>query len=238
MDYATFARTARALTRQSSSTFTDIVMVDFVNLAKGLMEGDIVNADEGNLEMTAYTNLVANQRVYELPSDLVNRIVKVEIKLDGTNWKKMYEIDFNTVKYPISSESDITSNASDNPITYSLYRGSIYLWSASSITTVSQGLRLYYSISPHTWTTSDLSSIVDIAIDPTTTDVGLPGEFHPVLLYMVTRMFKLSRDIPIELTTEEQSVESMFAQALNSYRNANRDRIMTGELPVDYGYNY
>lgn len=238
MNYVTFARTARTLTRQNSTTFTDQMMVDFVNLSKAEIEGDIVNADEGFLEMTAYTDMVAGQRVYELPSDILNRIVKLEIKLDGTNWRRAREIDFNLVEYSTATESDIASNSSDSPVTYSIFRGALYIWSATAITAVSQGLRLYYNVSPHEWTTSDLSLTTDISIDPTTTDVGLPQEFHPILLYKVTRMFKLTRDKPIELNTEEQNVMELFRMALSNYQNANRDRIMVGQIPPDYGYNY
>lgn len=238
MNYVTFARTARTLTRQNSTTFTDQMLVDFVNLAKAEIEGDIVNADEGFLEMTAYTDMVAGQRVYELPSDILNRIVKLEIKLDGTNYLRAREIDFNLVEYSTATESDIAQNSSDSPVTYSIFRGALYIWSATAIATVSQGLRLYYNVSPHEWATTDLTSVVDISIDPTTTDVGMPGEFHPILLYKVTRMFKLTRDIPLELNTEEQNVMTMFATALSNYQNANRDRIMVGQIPVDYGYNY
>lgn len=238
MNYVTFARTARTLTRQNSSTFTDLVMVDFVNLAKAEIEGDIVNADEGYLEMTAHTDMVAGQRVYELPSDILNRIVKLEIKLDGTNWRRAREIDFNLIEYPTATEADIASNGSDSPVTYSIFRGALYIWSATAIATVSQGLRLYYNVSPHEWTTADLTSVVDISIDPTTTDVGMPQEFHPILLYKVTRMFKLTRDNPIELNTEEINIMDMFRMALSNYQNANRDRIMVGQIPQDYGYNY
>lgn len=238
MNYVTFARTARTLTRQNSTTFTDQMLVDFVNLSKAEIEGDIVNADEGFLEMTAYTDMVAGQRVYELPSDLLNRIVKLEIKLNGTNYLRAREIDFNLVEYSTATEADIAQNSSDSPVTYSIYRGSLYIWSATAMTAVSQGLRLYYNVSPHEWTTTDLVSVVDISIDPTTTDVGMPQEFHPILLYKVTRMFKLTRDIPLELNTEEQNVMNMFATALSNYQNANRDRIMVGQIPVDYGYNY
>jgi len=101
-------------------------------------------------------------------------------------------------------------------------------------------LMLYYNVSSHTWTTADLSKPVDISIDPTPTSVGLPAEFHSLLLYMVTRKFKLTRDNPITLDSEEQtqSLEYALEMSLANYQNANRDRIEQGETPADYGYDY
>lgn len=240
MDFVTFARTARSLTRQNSTTFPDQLMVDFVNLAKSEIEGRIVSADGGYLEMTAYADMVAGQRVYELPSDILNRVVKVEVKMDGENYYPMNEIDFNMIRFPISDEAAIMSYSSAYPVRYSLYRGSLYIWSGITIPAVSQGLMLYYNVSSHDWVTGDLSQPVDISIDPTPTSVGLPTEFHPVLLYMLTRKFKLTRDNPIALDAEEQTLalQAMLDDALANYQNANRDRIEQGELPLDLGYDY
>lgn len=241
MDYVTFKNNARRLTNtytSGTSQFTDGMIVDFANLAIDELSGNIVRADESAMMMTSYTDLVANQRAYELPSDMANRIVKLEIKLDGTNWTKAEEVDFNEIDTPISSEADIIANSTNNPVRYSLYRSSIYIWSSSAISAVSQGLRLYYNVKPHRWTTTDLSSTNDISLDYSATDVGFPEEFHPVLLYKVTKLYKVSRDKPIPLNEYEQSIDKMLAGSLANYKNSNRDRKQKGVLPVDYGYNY
>lgn len=242
MNYVTFTRNARTLTRtqpsSGSSIFTDQMIVDFVNLSIEELAGDIVKADESALQMTAYTNLVADQRVYELPSNMLNRMVKLEIKLNGTNWSKAEEVDFNRIDTPVTTETDIRANFNDDPVLFSLYRQSFNIWSGSPIISVSQGLRLYYNINPHTWVTGDLVSTNDISLDLTATDVGFPSEFHPVLLYKVTRRYKTSRDKPIPLDYEEQNIDLLFQQALSNYRNANRDRKTAGAFPKDYGYSY
>lgn len=245
MDYASFCSSLRTLTRTNSTTLTNQEIVDTVNMRKPKMERKIVRVgDNKALGRTAYTDLVANQRMYVLPTNMI-RMYKIEMNFGtyaSSRWAPLTEIDFNLVNTPITTEQDIRNYFSDSDPMFAFYRNAFNIYTGSAITDVSQGLRLYYCIYSHKWVTGDLSSEVDISIDTTSTDVGFPEEFHDVLLYDCSKYIKQNRDKPLALIEEEENLNKpggLFEDALTIYMQANRDRKVAGEVPTNnYGYNY
>jgi len=241
MDYATFTSSLRTLTRTTSTTLTDAEVVSTVNLLKPILERKIVRVGDGRaLGRTSYTDLVAGQRQYEFPTNFI-RMYKLEINISGTQWGLVDEIDFNVVDTPISTENDITSYFSDSDPKFAMYRNAFNIYTGSTLTDVSQGLRLYYAIYSHKWVTGDLSSTNDISLDVTSTDVGFPEEFHEVLMYKCSKFIKQNRDKPLELVDEEKYLDlpgGLFEDSLATYMQANRDRKVEGILPDTFNYGY
>lgn len=209
-------------------------MVDIVNAIIEDIVPDIVKADEQAFQMVSTRDLVADQRQYELPTDVAKRIFRVEIKFNGS-WVIADEVDHNMIEQPIADETQFAQLFSDTPVRYSLFRNCINIYTGSDIENVTGGLRLYYSVYPYSWSTSDLASSVDISVDPTVVSVGIPREFHSVLLTMTTKAWKEEKQQPLPLSLAEQQVDIAFREALRVYKGRNRDRVVVPVFPDDSG---
>jgi hypothetical protein len=91
----------------------------------------------------AYANLVANQREYTFPTDIL-KIKRIDLKLDGTNWVTARWVDESEISTPISSETDITENFSNEEPYVSLFDKSIFIFSGT-ITSVTAGIKIWYN---------------------------------------------------------------------------------------------
>lgn len=121
-------------------------------------------------------NLVANQREYIFPSDLL-RILRIEAKLDGTNFTVLNQIDPRIVPSVIGSETDITnrfSNSSGGAFfdasdrSFNIYSG--------TITSVTDGLKLWYEED-----IAELSADSDVPV--------LEPAFHSVLSLYASKIW-------------------------------------------------
>lgn len=88
-------------------------------------------------------NLVANQREYPFPTDLL-KIKRVDLKLDGTNWKPTTWVDESEISGSIASESDVTEKFNNSNPSVSILENSIFIWSGT-ITAVTAGFKLWYN---------------------------------------------------------------------------------------------
>lgn len=92
---------------------------------------------------TATTNLVANQREYIFPSNLLT-IKKVQLKLDGTNWKDATFFDPQETGAPIASETNITDKFSNDSPVIDIGDRSMFIYSGT-ITDVTAGIKIWYT---------------------------------------------------------------------------------------------
>ena len=183
--------------------------------------------------------LSANQREYPLHSDLLSRIKRVEAKLDGTNFIKLYEFDLPQHTYPISTEEDITAhfgNEEGNAF-FDIMRNSIWIYSGT-ITNVTAGLKIWLNT-----IVADITSMVateDMSIDPSTTTHGIPRALHKVLADGIVMEWKQSREKPIPLSDLEQVWDLEVSRAVSSLKRANYDRDVLGLIPNagNYGQDY
>lgn len=191
---------------------------------------DIIKADEDILLIPQYTSLVADQRDYAFPSDILSRIKRIEAKLDGTNWLKLDEIDLTSINAPVSTEANITYYFSnlDGGCFYDLLRKSIYLYSGT-ITSVTDGLRLWCN----TWPTAvtDLTGTTEMNVDPSTTTHGIPRAMHEIWARGVVIDYKQSREKPIPLNEREVMYDKDKASAIATLKHGNLDRDVIGNLP-------
>lgn len=198
---------------------------------------DIIDTDEDILLIPQYTDLVANQREYPLPQDMLSSIKRIEAKLDGTNYIKLTELDINAIKGTVLSETLITQNFSNEEYGafYDLSRKSIYIYSGS-ITSVTSGLRVWTNTWPSVIT--DLTSTTDMSIDPSSTLHGMPKELHEIWARGVIIDYKSGKDTPIPLTELELSYKVDKRTALDALKPQNRNREVILSVPVNDGSQY
>lgn len=232
-----FAYHVRDQTRTDSVTFTDALIMRYMKIRQTELAQDILKVDEDILLIPQVTDLVADQRDYPQPQDLLSRIKRVEAMLDGTNYIPLTEIDITQIGVAISSETDITdvfnnlqySKAVNSAgARYDLIRKSLYIYSGT-ITAVTSGLKVWVN----TWPTqiSDLTATDDMSQDPSTTTHGIPRSLHEIWARGVIIFFKDSRDKPIPLTERELKYDIDKKSAIVTLRHGNLDREVIGDLP-------
>jgi hypothetical protein len=230
MTPAEFATHVRFMTRTNSTTFTDAEILALMKIRQDEIAKEIIDADEDILLIPQYTSLVANQREYSLPNDMLASIKRVEAKLDGTNYIKLRELDIVSLTHSILTESDITENFSNEEdcAFFDLTRKALYIYSGT-ITSVTDGLRVWCN----TWagTVANLTDTTDMSNDPSTTSHGIPRELHEIWARGVIIDWKSSRENPIPLSEKELSYKLDKIAAINSLKPQNRERDVIGSLP-------
>lgn len=197
----------------------------------------ILKTDEDILLIPQTTNLVANQRDYSFPADILSRIKRVEAKLDGTNYIKLTELDITQLGYSVGTETNITSRYSnlDGEAYFDILRKSIYIYSGT-ITSVTDGLKLWCNTYPTAVT--DLTGTIELSVDPTTTTHGIPRSFHEIWARGVIIDYKQSKEKPIALNEREILYEKDLAKAVITLKHGNLDREVIAEVPYNDGQEY
>jgi hypothetical protein len=231
----------RYMTRTNSTTFIDADILALMKIRQDEIAKAILKTDDDILLIPQTTSLVANQREYAFPEDILLKIKRVEAKLNGTDWVKLSQKDITEFTWAIT-ETNITDHFSnyDGYAFYDLSRKAIYLLSGT-VSVAADGLKIWVNTYPTA--ISDLSSNQDMSVDPTTTTHGIPREMHEIWARGVIIDYKGSREKPIPLTEKELKYETDKIEAINSLCNQDMDKEITGKLPPsstrgDNGYNY
>ena len=243
-----FATYVRLMTKTNSSTFTDAEILALMKVRQSEIAEAVLEADEDILLLPQYTSLVADQRDYDYPNDIIARIKRVEAKLDGTNWITLHEIDLGDISSPIATEADIVANfnnqqvgqSNPNGARFDIIRKSLVIYSGTIID-VASGLRIYCDTYPTAIT--DLTSTTDMSQDPSATTHGVPIPLHRVWAKGVIIDYKSSRPKPIPLTETEKKYEYDLNKAIKTLKHGNLDREVIGDLPSSYdiannGFDY
>lgn len=235
----------RFKTRTTTTTFPDSQMLPLVKfrqdeLARKLMKA--LNTDEDIFLTPQYANLVASsvsditKRSYSFPSDILSRIKRVEAKLDGTNFIKLYPMDLNEYA-DVHDETVITNNfnnyqystSNQSGARYDVLRKSLFIYSGT-LTAVTNGLKLWCFDYP-TLITDLTDNTDDIEDDPSTTEHGFPRELHELLARGVIIDWKESREKPIALSEREQNYDKDVKAAIDTLKNGDEGREIIAQLP-------
>lgn len=230
MTPAQLAEYVRLRTRTNSTTFTDADMLILLNVVKENICQRALEVDEDIFELPTYMNLVADQREYPLHSNLLSRISRVEAALDGTNYIKLFEFDLTELDEPVTGETNITNNFSNNEgdAFFDIMRKSIWIYSGT-ITAVTNGLRIWLNTYPANVASMGLTT--DMSVDPSTTTHGVPRELHKSIAEGIIIEWKSSREKPIPLTEREQKFEYDLEKSIQTLKKANYDREVLGAVP-------
>jgi hypothetical protein len=237
MTTTALAALIRLRTRTNSTTLTNADLLILANAIKEKIVLRALETDEDIFLVPTYLNLVLSQREYPMHSSILSRIKRVEAKLDGTNWIKLNEFDLTSHQQPVTPESNITYNFSNEEghAQYDIMRKSIFLYSGT-ITSVTSGLRIWVN----TWPADFISMVgtTDMSVDPTTTTHGFPKELHGILATGIVIDWKGSREKPLPLNEQEQNYDKDVERAIQSLKKGNYDREVTGKIPDNDGSQY
>jgi hypothetical protein len=237
MTPANFASYIRLKTKTNATTFPDADILAYANIIKDDIAKEVTKANEDYFGMKFLRNLIAGQRGYSFPSDVLNQIKYLQAKLDGIKQKVLFQFDVNTYKRP-TNESEILANWSGKDAEFDIYGSSLYIYSDAAIIDVANGLELWAIIYPE-----DLASLAgtnDMSVPSTTTSFGMPRQLHYVWATKVIIEYKNSKEKPIPLTEKEANVEADQTLAINALKgqDLNRSIIATVSDSSNNGYDY
>lgn len=236
MNNAKFAILVRYYTKTNSTTFTDADILVLANIFKddiSALIGTEVGEDYFGLRMD--THLVAGQREYPLPSEIMGRFKYLQAKLDGTNWERLNETDLSVYGKPIE-ESDIQEQYADKDPEYDIWDQSIYILSGDAIIDVNYGLKIWAIIYPAD--IANLTSTTDLSTNPDEYTHGFPKQFHELLARRVSIAYKSSKDKPIPLSEKERQYEFDLKKAISDLKDTNLDRSVEPRIPFYDGSKY
>jgi hypothetical protein len=235
MTFVQFASLIRKYTRSNSTTFSDADILQYANIFKDDIAGQIVDeCGEDVFGMRFYRDLVVSQREYDMPDELV-KIKILQAKLDGTNWEKIAETDVNTYG-KTTDDATIKAQYADKAPQFELFDNSLFLFTEDDIIAVDDGLELWALIYPADFTSLSLTD--DMSVPPDDYKHGFPRPFHELLARRVSIAFKSSKDRPIPLSEKEKLYEVDMEQAISSFKNRNIDRSVVPSVPENDGSSY
>lgn len=231
-----FAALIRYYTKTNATTFTDADILVLANIFKDDICAQVAKeVGEDYFGLRFERNLIAGQREYDLPNELMGRIKYVQAKLDGTNWEKLNETDLSTYGKSMD-ESTIQLEYSERDPEFDFWDQGLYILSGDAIIAVTNGLKLWAIIYPAD--IANLSGTDDMSVNPDDYSHGIPKPFHELLARRVSIAYKSSKDKPIPLSEKEQLYEVDLAQAIQNLKDQNLDRSVLPSVPYDDGSDY
>jgi hypothetical protein len=226
--------------KTNDTTFPQATKLPIVNMFVKDISSRIVEKNAGYFIVPTTFDLVADQREYGWPDDLLNRMHKLEIKFSSTTSRFPAK---NLKDYHGSeTESEIVKNFTndENGFAYVIRRRAIYILSGT-ITAVIGGGRLWYHAYPADL--ADLAGATDMSVDPSTTTFGFPRQFHELLARRVTMEYKGSLPKPLPLNELERNYEIDLERQLQAISRPDNSAEIIGDSPSavetgDFGWNY
>jgi hypothetical protein len=214
-------------------------MIDVANMVLDDLYGAISWKNLGYFGDFKQLDLTGSIRIYTLPSDILNKINKIDVYL-SSDWLPL------TIKqmsdYPdfIFTEKWITENFSNQKPVGFIHGGNLYILSGT-VAAASPGVRLWYLDFPDP--ASSMDGTVELAILKTvntpeggTTAIGLPRQFHRLLANAIIIDYKEANEIP--LVGRELLYDQDLAKKLSELSPLNTDEEIVAEIPYDTGDSY
>ena len=236
MIFTQFATLVRYYTKTNSTTFTDADILTLANIFKDDIAGLIgKEVGEDYFGLRFERDLIAGQREYDLPAELMSRMKYLQAKLDGTKWLRLNEVDI-TDKGKAMDEDSIQATYSDDAPQFDLWDQGIFILSGSAIKDVENGLKLWAIIFPADFTS--LTSTEEMSTNPDDYSHGFPRQFHELLARRISIAYKSSKDRPIPLSEKEKLYEVDLKVQIDTMKDANLDRDTVEKAPYNDGSQY
>lgn len=226
----------RKKTRTNSTTFTDADMLVDVNIFKDEISSLITLRNQMYFAVPATDSLVPDQREYAFPSDMLNSMLKAEIKFTSSESRKP----LNSLKEYKGSETEteIVGQFSNDKPFYVIRRKALFILSGT-IVAVTAGIRIWYLQYPSNL--SDLTGSTDLSVDPSTTTAGFPRQFHELLARRVSMEYKDRNNV--KFSTMEKNYERDLEKQMEAISQIDLSQDMQGddlssEETGDNGFNY
>jgi len=224
----------------------------YTNAAKAIVARAIVNRVNSTVDyfsMTQLADLVADQREYPFPDDILKNTKIVEAYI-GSEWRRLYPMDLSSYRLsgsggdkPWTGESPeenfsgattdtdtIEDNFSDTYPKYDSDGRSIVIYS-ESVDTVTGGLKLRGSIMPKDYIDADWATTVEMQVRPDTLTAAMPVQSHDIMLMKAVIDYKEIKGIP--LTQFELTYNQQLADMLTSLSDTNEDESIEATVERD-----
>lgn len=228
-----FAKYIRYKTKTNSTTFPDDDILTIANIIKDDIAKEILKANEDYFGMKALRNLVAGQRGYAFPSDMLSQIKYLQVTLDGVKQQEIEQFDVTSYKRP-TDENDIQKHWQGKKPEFDVYGGSLYIYSDSAIIDVTNGLELWYTVYPQDL--ANLTDTTDMSVPYNTISFGMPRQFHKVWATMVIADWKNSKEKPLPLSDSEAKADVDLQLAVNSLKGLDLNRSIVATVS-DHSHN-
>ena len=230
----------RFYTKTTSNTFLDSDLLLFANSVKDELASLIAERDiKGNYFIVPSTdNLVADQREYAWPDDVLNSIYSIEASFTTAtplSYVLCHPDDFRRLGIG-RTEANVTANYSNDEPRYEMQRRSIYLL-CGTIIAVTNGLRIKYRAYPADLA-DNMVGTTSLALDPTTTTFGMPLNFHELWARRISIQWKGSKPKPIPLSPLEKNYEIDLERQLSAISGNDMSGENIATIPRDTGENY
>lgn len=225
-----FAKYIRYKTKTNATTFPDADILTLANVIKDDIAKEVIKANEDYFGMKLLRNLIAGQRGYAFPSDLLSQIKYLQVTLDGIKQQEIEQFDVTSYKRP-TDEADIILNWQGRKPQFDVFGGSLYIYSDSAIIDVTNGLELWAIIYPQDL--ANLTDTNDMSVPYNTTSFGMPRQLHKVWATMVIADWKNSKEKPLPLSDTEQRVDVDLALAINSLKGLDLNRSIVATVSDD-----
>jgi len=238
MTGAALAALIRRKTGTNSTTYTDANILIDINLMKDEIAAKIAASKEEAFNVTTNDDLVADQRLYPYEVDVMNQLIRLELKFSDTgDYTLAVPIKLNRVRIPMQESLIITYYDNESP-RYFIRGKHIYILSAAIVDTT-DGIQWVYRAFP-----VDLANITgatDLSIDTSAILLGMPREFHELWARRVAIEYKGENNLP--LSKKEADYELDLQLAIDDFDVPNADEEIIGDLPGassrgDDGYEY
>ena len=256
MKFVYYASFFRSQTKTNTTSFPDADLTLYSNIAKDFLAEEIVQLVEDYFELTLTTDIVADQREYSFPVDMLKNMKMVELKLDGTNWKRCKEFDLNSYRQDQSSvvkpynmldttqsfagattdEATIQDTFTDESPQFDIDGEAIFIYTKTAPTAVTGGIKLRATIYPKDYADASWVLTDDMSTRLSTTTTAMPRASHEVLARKTIILFKEANQIPLD--PFDLNFESELKRMENKLKSPNLDRTITPRVPRDTGFNY
>lgn len=231
-----FKDLVREYTYTDENSFSDARILLYMNAGKNKMCRQVVRHSKDYFTTPHTTDLIAGQREYNLPPEMLTGIQRVGIQfVEGGKYIIATERSPHVDNIPLD-EATIQAHFTDGKPGYYVLRRALYLLTASPIIDMPNGLQVYAPIFPPNF--SNLSVTVDMAADLSDVSVGFPEPLHELLARYVSIAYKNNRTRPIPLTEEEKVYGSDLDEAIAQLASINQKEKLTVRLPYNAGFQY
>jgi len=232
-----YAAYIREQTKTNSTTLSDARIVTLTNPIKDEMAGEVIKINEDYFGIFMYRNIVADQRNYAFPTDLLSQMKYIEAKLDGTEWEKLTEVEVQS-KGIVTDETSIQSYFSSRKPSFEIFGGELIIYHGAAVINVTNGLKLWAIIYPADISTAMLAGTTDLSVAPSATSFGFPRQLHKLLADKVVITWKESQPKPIRLSREELLWPQRMQSAMEAISHMNLDRPHEATVPYNDGSDY
>lgn len=220
-------------TNDSTSSFTAAQRLASINKYYHKTQTMILQSSDGwqydDTNKTDYpiltANLVAGQQDYTLPTSTL-KIKRLEVKLDGTNWKRARAFDISGIAGG-SDDTSVAASFSESDPHYDVNSGSLFLYPEPE-SNVEGGLKIWIARQVDTFTSGQYTT--------GTLEPGFDDQFH-IMLALGAAYDYLSSKPGLNATPIWQELQDYELRLRQHYGKKNEDEQLsiTSAYGSDYG---